>query len=438
MPAVSIIIPVYNAEKTVRKCIDSILTQEFEDFELILINDGSKDSSAAILDEYAAKDVRIRVIHKANSGVSATRNLGLKEAKGKYIQFLDADDWLTPDSTKILYRAMEESACDMVVAGFYRVVGDRVGRKSSIDADCVLSLKEYSEQMMENPADYYYGVLWNKLYRSDLIRQYDIHMDESLSFCEDFVFNLDYLIHTEKIRALNVPVYYYVKTEGGLVSKNLNPVRLVQMKLNVFTYYSKFFKDVLDEKQYQADRASIAGFLIAAAGDDMVVPMMPGTRKLGEETVNVSLEGRTDSPLLNTYYERKLFERYLNTIAMKYDISLRDAVVTAIIHISGHIRFAGEIAEFMEISQLSAIGIVEKLQLKKIIAPKYVEGSDLPVLEVINPHLIKDIEEASSDYRALITKGMSEDEVKELQRLAGIYGRNIRDALKVNSEETAE
>jgi len=438
MPAVSIIIPVYNAEKSIGRCIDSILTQEFEDFELILINDGSKDSSGEILDEYAAKDARVRVIHKPNSGVSATRNLGLKEAKGKYIQFLDADDWMTTDSTKILYRAMEEDACDMVVAGFYRVVGELVARKSSIETDRILTLQEYSELMMDNPADYYYGVLWNKLYRADLIRQYNIHMDESLSFCEDFVFNLDYLVHTEKIRALNVPVYYYVKTEGGLVSKNMNPVRLVQMKLSVFSYYSKFFKDVLDEKQYQADRASIAGFLIAAAGDDMVVPMMPGTRKIGEETVSVSLETRTDSPLLNTYYERKLFERYLNTIAMKYDISLRDAVVCAVIHVSGHIRFAGDIADFMGISQLSAMGIFEKLQLKKLISPKYAEGSDLPVMEVINPHLIKDIDQASADYRALITKGMSEEDVVQLKRLAGIYGKNIREALKVNSEPKTE
>ena len=104
MTAVSIIVPVYNAEKAIGKCIESILSQEFTDFELLLINDGSKDNSGAVLDEYAAKDSRIRVIHKTNSGVSATRNLGLKEAKGDYIQFLDADDWMTSDSTKLLYR----------------------------------------------------------------------------------------------------------------------------------------------------------------------------------------------------------------------------------------------------------------------------------------------------------------------------------------------
>ena len=430
MTAVSIIVPVYNAEKAIGKCIESILSQEFTDFELLLINDGSKDNSAAVLDEYAAKDSRIRVIHKANSGVSATRNLGLKEAKGEYIQFLDADDWMTTDSTKLLYRGITEEGCDMAVAGFYRVVGDRVARKSSIGADCVLSLKEYSELMLENPADYYYGVLWNKLYRADLIRSYGIHMDESLSFCEDFVFNLDYLVHTERIRIVNVPVYYYVKTEGGLVSKNLNPVRLVQMKLNVFTYYIRYFKDVLDEKQYKADRAAIAGFLIAAAGDDMVVPMMPGTLKLGEETVKISYEGEESSPLTGVYYRKKLFERYLNTIAMKHDLTLKDMWVVTAVSFSSKISFAADISDFTGISQVTVMGILEKLTLRQIISQTYVEGADLPVFKVTSAQMLKDLKEAEEDYFAIATKGMSKEEIGQMKNINAKCDANIRDALK--------
>ncbi|MBQ7993183.1 MAG: glycosyltransferase [Solobacterium sp.] len=252
MPNVSIIIPVYNAEKGIRRCIESVLNQEYSDYELILVDDGSKDSSPAILDEYAAHDARIKVIHKPNQGVSATRNRGLCEAAGTYVQFMDADDWLPPESTKILVRTAVEDECDLVVAGFYRVVNDRVARKSSLDDEDVLTLKEYSEYMKDNPADYYYGVLWNKLYRRDIIEKYNVRMEEGLSFCEDFVFNLEYLVHCQRIRALNVPVYYYVKTEGGLVSVNMNPARLVQMKLNIYTYYDQYFRDVLDEKQYNA------------------------------------------------------------------------------------------------------------------------------------------------------------------------------------------
>ena len=101
-PKVSIIIPVYNAEKAVRRCVDSVLDQEYTDFELLLMDDGSKDGSPAILDEYAEKDERVRVVHKENSGVSATRNMALDMARGDWVQFLDADDWITKDATKLL------------------------------------------------------------------------------------------------------------------------------------------------------------------------------------------------------------------------------------------------------------------------------------------------------------------------------------------------
>ncbi len=97
MPQISIIVPVYNIEKYFHRCVDSILSQTFTDFELLLINDGSNDNSGAICDEYAAKDARIRVFHKENGGVSSARNLGLDNAKGEWITFVDSDDYVKPD-----------------------------------------------------------------------------------------------------------------------------------------------------------------------------------------------------------------------------------------------------------------------------------------------------------------------------------------------------
>lgn len=145
-PTVSIIVPVYNAAKpftegktTLHRCIDSILNQEYTDFELILLDDGSKDDSPKILDDYANVDHRIKVIHKPNTGVSNTRNLGMSSAKGKYIQFLDADDWMTTDATKTLVRSIEEAEADMVIADFYRVVGNNTSHKGRIDTDKVLT-----------------------------------------------------------------------------------------------------------------------------------------------------------------------------------------------------------------------------------------------------------------------------------------------------------
>jgi len=242
MPTVSIIVPVYDAEKAIGRCIDSILNQEYEDFELIAVDDGSKDGSPAILDAYAEKDDRVRVIHKPNSGVSATRNLALNQAAGKYIQFLDADDWIPDNSTKMLVREAEEKNVDLVVADFFRVVGKNVARKGSIVSNEVLTLPQFAELMMESPSDFYYGVLWNKLYRNDIIQNYNVRMDEDLTWCEDFIFNLEYLLHVKTVTALQVPVYYYVKTEGSLVSKSMSLAKIVDMKSNVLLTTMIFIK----------------------------------------------------------------------------------------------------------------------------------------------------------------------------------------------------
>ena len=151
-PAVSIIVPVYNAERTVGRCIESILNQEYRDFELLLVNDGSTDASGSLCDGYAAKDSRIRVIHKKNAGVSAARNTALDLAQGTYLQFLDSDDWLTPDATSSLVRAAEETGCDLIVANFYRGNGERFPQKGDIDEGGIMTREEYVAHMMENPA----------------------------------------------------------------------------------------------------------------------------------------------------------------------------------------------------------------------------------------------------------------------------------------------
>lgn len=325
-PKVSIIVPVYNAEKGLARCVDSILNQEFRDFELILMDDGSRDRSGEICDGYARADARVVVVHKENTGVSDTRNQAIARARGTFLQFVDSDDWLTADATKLMVRAAEETGCDLVIADFYRVVGEMVSRKGDIDADQVIGREAFVGFMMENPADYYYGVLWNKLYRREIVEAHGIRMDAKISWCEDFLFNLEYVRYATTFYALRTPVYYYVKTKGSLVNQKISLSRTVEMKLAMFECYNDFFKHVLDEEAYERKRLQVYHFLVDAAKDGFVFPAtIPGTQKLGEERSQALQEVISeDGIIVERYRDRKLIERYLESVALKYDMTMAE------------------------------------------------------------------------------------------------------------------
>lgn len=325
-PKVSIIVPVYNAEKSLARCVDSILNQEFRDFELILMDDGSRDGSGDICDGYARADARVVVVHKENTGVSDTRNQAIARARGTFLQFVDSDDWLTADATKLMVRAAEETGCDLVIADFYRVVGEMVSRKGDIDADQVIGREAFVGFMMENPADYYYGVLWNKLYRREIVEAHGIRMDAKISWCEDFLFNLEYVRYATTFYALRTPVYYYVKTKGSLVNQKISLSRTVEMKLAMFECYNDFFKHVLDEEAYERKRLQVYHFLVDAAKDGFVFPAtIPGTLKLGEERSQALQEVISeDGIIVERYRDRKLIERYLESVALKYDMTMAE------------------------------------------------------------------------------------------------------------------
>ena len=368
-PTVSIIIPVYNAKAYIRRCVESILGQEYTDYELLLIDDGSRDGSGAICDEYGAKDTRVRVIHKENEGVSAARNLAIDNARGTWLQFVDSDDWITPDATKLLVRTAEEEDCDLVISDFYRVAGERVSTKGDIEEDGVLTKEQFAAHMMENPADFYYGVLWNKLYRRSIIQEHRLRMNTDISWCEDFMFNLEYIRYAERFCALRAPVYYYVKRKGSLVSQGNSLAKTIQMKLTVFEYYHSFYREVLDEEEYEKKRLQVYRFLIDAAGDGSVgFPLLPGTKKLGDERSGVSAEAIAGEGLLSEIYrQRKLLERYLETAALKNDLTVQEAALLLCLSHSGEIINRRELADFAGIPRRTLTMLLQRLALRGLI-----------------------------------------------------------------------
>lgn len=276
-PLVSIIVPVYQVRAYLPACLESLHAQSRPDLEILLVDDGSTDGSAALCDEMAEWDGRVRVIHKPNTGVSDARNQALAQARGKYIQFVDGDDRLAPGATQTLVRAAESTGGDLVIAHFYRVIGERMAPRGHIRGRQVLTRQEFALEMAKAPANYYYGVLWNKLYRRALLEKHAIRFETGISWCEDFLFNLEYLRHTRLIAAVPEPVYYYYKRQGSLVNSQAGIRRTIQTKKLTFDYYKDLYQDL---DLYDARKARVYRYLISSATDGAVFPMPEALEEL--------------------------------------------------------------------------------------------------------------------------------------------------------------
>ena len=416
---VSIIVPVFNAEEYIHRCIDSILKQEYQNFELLLVDDGSTDRSGKICREYAGRDSRVHVIQKENTGVSASRNLALKQARGTYIQFLDSDDWIAPEATRLLVRSMETHSCDMVIADFYRVSGEYMAQKGDINENKVLSRQEFSEHMMENPADFYYGVLWNKMYRRDIIEDHQIRMDESLNWCEDFLFNLEYIRHAHSFYALPIPIYYYRKRKGSLASQGMNIISTMRMKINVFEYYNGFYKDIYDKESYDTIRFHVYKFLLTAAKDGMVAPLfVPGVKKLGEEKKRFHTDAlEKNGFFMDQYRTRKLLAFQLDYAAKKSGLSMEETYLLFCLMQSGEYSTIEEMADFTGLTPRKLSLLLQKLEKKKLIQKENQRKKWKVVLTPETASLQTDLRLAEEDVQAIRFSGFTEEELLQYKRL---------------------
>ena len=285
-PLVSIILPVYNAQNHLARCIGSILAQSYQNLELIILNDGSKDQSLPVCEEFRAKDSRITLVDKANSGVSDTRNLGLRLAGGKYIQFVDSDDYIDPDYTANLVSAAEENAADFVIAPYKMVIPAGASKPEQVleklqDDLGVMSVarppevREYgflpagvydkdtfALRLMDKPASYFYSVLWNKLYRRDILTGNDIRFTSEMKWAEDLVFNMQYIQYANTFVSIGTPGYYYVQNPQSICHTQINPATLVQNKVQTFRYYKDLYTRL---GMYEEVRPQLYKFLVDIA-----------------------------------------------------------------------------------------------------------------------------------------------------------------------------
>lgn len=217
MPKISIIVAVYKAENYLIRCLDSILSQTFTDFELILINDGSPDNSGVICDEYSQKDKRINVIHKKNGGVASARQCGINNAKGEYTIHIDPDDWIAPDMLMDLYnKAIEENA-DIVICDFWVSINNnntyRKQQPHNTKAENVL------QDLLQHKL---HGTLCNKLIKLSCYTKHDITFTEGLNTSEDFLVCVKILINNPRITYLSKAYYYYCYDNNNSITHQYN------------------------------------------------------------------------------------------------------------------------------------------------------------------------------------------------------------------------
>ena len=254
-PILSVIIPVYNRENFLERCVKSVMASSLENIEIILIDDGSIDNSGLLCDKFADEDSRIFVIHQQNTGVSAARNRGLEKARGKYFAFVDSDDYIESDMYEKMVAVMEENDADMVCCGFYREYEEENGRIEKYSykhvdtyVGAVQALKLLLSVSASNSIS---TMLTNKIGRRSLQVKNNIFFDEKLYECEDGVFWCDYIVFIRKGILLNNIFYHYVIHREN-VSKNWNIDNGKLSNLKAWNYIIEKCKTISEPLVYLA------------------------------------------------------------------------------------------------------------------------------------------------------------------------------------------
>ena len=256
LPIVSVIVPMYNAQRTIRRCVESICAQSFRELEVLLLNDGSADDTLRISRELAAADSRITVIDKPNTGASDTRNRGLQLAKGRYIQFVDSDDYLLPGCTERLVAAAEQNGAALVTAPYRMMIPRRSGgydtREYSLLPAGTYTKAEYLWWVIGQPASFYFTVLWNKLFRRDVIVRHGVNFPD-MAFTEDQQFNAAYLDHAEgTFVSLPEPVYCYVQNPQSVCHTQVTLAAMLEHRKRMYRMYCRMCREMGLYEKYRS------------------------------------------------------------------------------------------------------------------------------------------------------------------------------------------
>lgn len=236
MSEITVVVPVFNREKYLTRMIDSILSQSYKDFDLILVDDGSTDRTPEICDSYAEKDSRVTVIHKENGGVSSARNAGIEKATGRYLMFADSDDILDNEILKKLYTEAEEGGIDLVICGI-KMQTIRDG-KVKCEKNYLMKAGRMTVKELLESQDIDYSLICvsspcARLFRTDIIKENNVRFDTSISLGEDRLFNIDYLMHCSTVSGSGKSLYYYIREDADSLFTRYNS--------DIYNIYKKIY-----------------------------------------------------------------------------------------------------------------------------------------------------------------------------------------------------
>lgn len=238
---ISIIVPVYNTETYLKQCIESIIKQNYTNWELILIDDGSSDSSPIICDEYSNKDKRIQVIHKKNEGVSKARNSGLDISRGEYITFADSDDYLSPDTFQTYINEIGLNNPDIIKVGYIKEYENNTNEVISINKNAVFYNTWDFHRALEN--SHYYSFLWNMCIKKECIGK--IRFDNNINWLEDHIFSYQCYFNCKRMSILNKTCYHYRIRSINNLSNIKNPFVIIEAAEK-----ERYWKNRLNSKIY--------------------------------------------------------------------------------------------------------------------------------------------------------------------------------------------
>ncbi len=261
---ISIVVPVYKSEKTLERCVESLLAQTWSNIEIILVDDGSVDKSPAICDAFAAREPKVRVIHKENGGVSTARNAGLLAAKGAYVAFVDSDDFVEPGYCERMRKALTEKHAQIAICGYYH---HYVGA-------CVEKLPDVDAKLLELYGGGFLNMPWNKLFVREIFLQGKTGLfPEDLDLGEDLLFNLNYLKACQDVALVPLPLYHYIQEESGKTlssQKRENKLTLSKrIRMETKTFFEEYTQAECKEQQDERIRRVVDTRFLSECLDDI-------------------------------------------------------------------------------------------------------------------------------------------------------------------------